>query len=250
MPAQEVEIRTADGASDSVLIYPEGQGPWPGILYLTDIGGIRPANRESAARLSKQGYVVLMPNIFYRTGRAPLKPAFRDLDAESRPKRIAELCSPLTPEKMESDSSTYIDFLTSQPQTRKGSPEKKTLAAVGHCFSGKMAMHAAAARPEKVAAVASFHGGGLYTTAPTSPHLLLPRIKAQLYFGHATDDRSMLAESITKFEEALKQWGGKYESETYGAQHGWTASDSPVYNQIQAERAYGKLLELLHATLR
>lgn len=245
MPLQEIKIRTHDGTSDSVLIYPEGQGPWPGILYFTDIGGIRPTNRESATRLSKQGYVVLMPNIFYRTGPAPLKPAFRDLEPETRPKRIAELSSPLTPEKMESDSSTYIDFLTSQPQTSKGS-----IAAVGHCFSGKMAMHAAAARPEKVAAVASFHGGGLYTNAPTSPHLLLPRIKAQLYFGHATDDRSMPAEAITKFEEALKQWGGKYESETYGAGHGWTSADSPVYNQIQAERAYGKLLELLQATLQ
>lgn len=250
MPQKEVEIRTQEGASDSVLIYPEGQGAWPGILYFTDIAGIRPSNRDSAARLSKQGYVVLMPNIFYRNGRAPQTPPFRELDADSRPKRIAELTSPLTPDAMEADASTYIDFLTSQPQTRKGGTDTKTIAAVGHCFSGKMAMHAAAVRPEQVAAVASFHGGGLYTNAPTSPHLLLPRIKAQLYFGHATDDRSMPAEAIAKFEEALKRWEGKYESETYGAQHGWTSSDSPVYNQIQAERAYGKLLELLHATLR
>lgn len=245
MPQQELEIPTQHGASDSVFIYPEGQGPWPGILYFTDIAGIRPSNRESAARLSRQGYVVLVPNIFYRTGRAPLKPSFRDLDADARTKRLAELGGPLTPDAMESDASTYIDFLISQPQIRQG-----PIAAVGHCFSGKMAMHAAAARPEKVAAVASFHGGGLYTSAPTSPHLLLPRIEAQLYFGHATDDRSMPAEAIAKFEEALKRWGGKYESETYGAQHGWTSSDSPVYNQIQAERAYGKLLELLQATLR
>jgi carboxymethylenebutenolidase len=245
MPQQELEIRTQDGACDSVLIYPGGEGSWPGILYFTDIAGIRPANCDSAGRLSKQGYVVLMPNIFYRTGRAPLKPAIRDLVPDARAKRIAELTSPLTPENMESDASTYIDFLTSQSQTRKGS-----VAAVGYCFSGKMAMHAAAIRPEKIAAVASFHGSGLYTTAPNSPHLLLPRIKGQLYFGHATEDRSMPAESIKKFEEALKQWGGKFESETFGAQHGWTSSDSPVYNQIQAERAYGKLLELLQATLR
>jgi len=245
MPQQELEIRTPDGASDSVLISPAGQGPCPGILYFTDIAGIRTSNRESAARLSKQGYAVLVPNIFYRFGRAPQKPFFLDLDADGRAKRIAELSAPLTPDAMESDASTYIDFLTSHPQTRPGA-----IAVVGHCFSGKMAMHAAAVRPEKVAAVASFHGGGLYTAAPTSPHLLLPRIKAQLYFGHATEDRSMTADAIAKFEEALKRWGGKYESETYGAQHGWTSPDSPVYNQIQAERAYGKLLELLQATLR
>jgi carboxymethylenebutenolidase len=245
MPQHELEIHTQHGASDSVLIDPEGHGPWPGILYFTDIAGIRSSNRESAARLSKQGYVVLMPNLFYRFGRAPQKPFFLDLDAEARTKRIAELSSPLTSDAMESDASTYIDFLASQPQTRK-----VPIAVVGHCFSGKTAMHAAAVRPEKVAAVASFHGGGLYTNAPTSPHLLLPRIKAQLYFGHATEDRSMPAEAITKFEEALKRWGGKYQSETYSAQHGWTSSDSPVYNQIQAERANGKLLELLRETSR
>jgi carboxymethylenebutenolidase len=245
MPEQEVEIPTQDGSSDSVLLYPDGEGTGPGILYFTDIAGIRPTNRESAARVSKQGYVVLMPNIFYRTGRAPMRPPFRDLDADARGKRIAELSGPLTPETMERDASTYIDFLASQPRTRKG-----MLAVVGHCFSGKMAMYAAAARADRVAAVASFHGGGLYTDAPTSPHLILPRIKAKLYFGHATGDRSMPAEGITKFEDALKRWGGKYESETYkDAQHGWTSADSPVFNQIQAERAYGKLLELLQETL-
>jgi carboxymethylenebutenolidase len=245
MPQQELEIRTPDGISDSILIYPEGESTWPGILYFTDIAGIRPSNRESAARLSKQGYVVLMPNIFYRTGRAPLKPSFQDFDADARTKRIAELSGPLTPDAMEGDASTYIDFLTSQAQTRQG-----PIAVVGHCFSGKMAIHAAAACPEKVAAAASFHGGGLYTSAPTSPHLLLPRIKAQLYFGHATEDRGMPAEAITKFEEALKRWGGKCQSQTYGAKHGWTSSDGPVYNQIQAERAYGKLLELLRESLK
>ena len=125
------------------------------------------------------------------------------------------------------------------------------IGVVGYCFSGKMAMYAAAARPDKVAAVASFHGGGLYTDAPTSPHLALPRIKARLYFGHATNDRSMPEEAIAKLDEALKRWGGKYESETYkDASHSWTASDSPVYNEPQAERTFHKLLELFDQTLR
>jgi carboxymethylenebutenolidase len=113
-----------------------------------------------------------------------------------------------------------------------------------------MAMYAAATRPEKVAAAASFHGGGLYTDAPTSPHLVLPRIKARLYFAHGVEDRSMPKEAIAKFEEALKGWGGRYESETYeGAHHGWTSADNPSYNQPQAERAFQKLLELLRQTL-
>ena len=245
MSEQELEIRMQDGVSDSVLFHPEGNGPWPGILYLTDIGGIRAANRESAARLSKNGYTVLMPNIFFRTGHAPLQPSLRTLDDEGRKKRMATLTDPLTPKAQERDTSSYIDFLSSQATVRYG-----MIGVVGHCFSGKMAMAAAAARPDKVAAAASFHGGGLHTGSPSSPHLLLPRIKARLYFGHATKDSSMNEEAIAKFEAALREWGGKYESETYkDAYHGWTSSDSPIYNQAQAERAYGKLLKLFQETL-
>jgi carboxymethylenebutenolidase len=246
MAEQEIEIKTQDGISDSVLYHPEGAGPWPGVLYFTDIGGIRAANRESAARLAQQGYSVLMPNIFYRTSRVPLQPSIRTLDDEGRKKRMAELSGPLTPEAMERDSSTYIDFLVSQSCTRPG-----MIGVAGYCFSGKMAMFAAAARPDKVAAAASFHGGGLCTDAPTSPHLVLPRIKARMYFGHADKDHSMSEEAIAKFEQALTAWSGKYESDIYrGAFHSWTSSDSPVYNQVEAERAFKKLLELFQGTLR
>jgi carboxymethylenebutenolidase len=246
MPTQDMEIPMHDGASDSVLCRPEGDAIHPGILYLTDIGGIRAANREAAARLAQQGYVVLMPNIFYRTSHAPLQPSLRTLDAEAAKKRMAELTTPLPPEAMESDASRYIDFLISQSGTSSG-----VIGVVGHCFSGKMAMYAAAALPDKVAAAASFHGGGLYTGDAASPHLALPRIKARLYFAHAVKDRSMPEEAITHFEQALKRWGGRYESETYeGAYHSWTSTDSPVYNQPQAERAFRKLLELFAETLR
>lgn len=245
MLEKELEIKMQDGVSDSVLFHPEGEGPHPGVLYFTDIGGIRAANRESAARLAKQGYSVLMPNIFYRTGRAPLQPAIRTFDDEGRKKRMAELSNPLPPEAMERDASTYIDFLATQKGTTAG-----MIGVVGYCFSGKFAMYAAAARPDKVAAAASFHGGGLFTDNSASPHLALPRIKARLYFGHAVEDRSMPKEAIAQFEQALKLWGGRYESETYeGALHSWTSTDSPVYNQPQAERAFGKLMELFQQSL-
>jgi carboxymethylenebutenolidase len=115
-----------------------------------------------------------------------------------------------------------------------------------------MAVRTAAAAPDKIAAAASFHGGGLYTDQPDSPHLLLPKIKARLYFGHAVQDRSMPAETIAKFEAVLKDWTGRSESETYeGALHGWCVPGRPeVYNEKQAERAFGKLVELLNATLK
>ena len=245
MPERKVEIPMRGGSSDGFLYCPEGDGRWPGILYLTDICGIRPANREAAARLAKEGYAVLMPNVFYRTGRTPLQPPIRSLSGEAAKQRFAELAQPLTPESMEEDDSTYIAFLKSQDCVRNG-----MMGVVGYCFTGKMAMHAAARCPDAIAAVASFHGGGLFTDAPTSPHLTLPRIKARLYFAHATDDHSMPEEAIAKLEQALESWGGKYESETYkGAHHSWTSSDSPVYNPTQAERAFQKLLKLLKETL-
>lgn len=121
---------------------------------------------------------------------------------------------------------------------------------VGYCYTGAFALRVAAACPGRIAAAASFHGGSLVTDSSTSPHLLLPRIHAQLYFGHAVNDRSMPEEAIRTLDAALEKWGGKYRSETYeGAYHSWTASDSPLYNAPQAERAFSKLTELLAATL-
>jgi carboxymethylenebutenolidase len=161
-------------------------------------------------------------------------------------KRFAELRAPMTPEAVERDTTAYVKFLASHKAASAGA-----IGVVGYCFTGAMAMRTAAANPDKVAAVASFHGGGLYTEEPTSPHLLLPRIKARLYFGHATNDRSMAQAAIEKFDRALAAWGGKYESEVYeGAFHGWTVPDAPVYNQPQAERAFGKLTELFAGTLK
>jgi len=242
-----LSIPTPDGVADAIFIHPEGAGPWPGVLYLTDIGGIRPAYHEMAGRLAQEGYLVLMPNVFYRTARPPLLDFKPVIGEERTMKRFAELGSPLTPEAMERDASAYVDAMTAQKAVSQG-----PLGVVGHCFTGAMALRAAAARPDKIAAAASFHGGGLWTDKPTSPHLVLPRVRkeARLYFGHASNDRSMPAESIEKLNAALKAWGGRYESEVYdGALHGWTTVGSPVYNQVQAEKAFGKMVELFAATV-
>jgi carboxymethylenebutenolidase len=245
MIEEAIEIRTNDGTADGILYRAEGERR-PGVMHLTDIGGIRPSHREMAKRLAEKGYTVLVPNVFYRTTKPPVIDITIGLGDPKTMQRFGELRAPLTPEAVERDATAYVNFLAGHDATRAGS-----IGVVGYCFTGAFAMRTAAAMPGKVAAMASFHGGGLYTDEPTSPHLVLPRLKARLYFGHATKDRSMPQEAIEKFDRALAAWGGKYESEVYdGAFHGWTTSDAPVYNQPQADRAFNKLTDLFAATLK
>ena len=245
MIEEAIEIRTTDGTADGLLYRAEGERR-PGVMHLTDIGGIRQSHRDMAKRLAEKGYTVLMPNVFYRTSKPPVMDVKIEMGDPRRMQRFEELRAPLTPEAVERDAIAYMNFLNNQSSASAGA-----IGVVGYCFTGAFAMRTAAAMPGKVAAMASFHGGGLYTNEPTSPHLVLPRIKARLYFGHATKDRSMPTEAIEKFDRALAAWGGKYESEVYdGAFHGWTTPDAPVYNQPQAERAFEKLTELLAATLK
>src|SRR5215475_7388962 len=246
---EEIEIRATDGTVDGVLFRPEGERHSPGVIFLTDIGGIRQATRDMARRLAAEGYCTLMPNVFYRTARPPMFDFPRVLGEERTMKRIAELAAPLTPEAMERDASDYVEFLAAQNSVSDGA-----MGVVGHCITGGRSIRAAAARPDRIAAAASFHGVRLFTDAPTSPHLILPRVKARLYFAHAVKDNSMPEEAIEKFNRALEAWGAmgnRYESEIYeGAYHGWTALDSPVYNEAQAERAFEKLTELFAETLK
>jgi carboxymethylenebutenolidase len=246
MIEKAIEIRTADGTADGFLYRAEGDRRLPGVIHLTDIGGIRPSHREMAKQLAEKGFTVVMPNVFYRTTKPPVIDITIGLGDERTMKRFAELRAPMTPEAVERDGAAYVNFLANHAAVSGTS-----VGVVGYCFTGAMAMRTAAAMPGKVAAVASFHGGGLYSDEPTSPHLLLPRIKARLYFGHATKDRSMPEEAIEKFDRALTAWGGKYESEVYdGAFHGWTVPDVPIYNKPQADRAFGKLTELFASTLK
>lgn len=246
MTEQELEITAPDGKPDAVLVTAEGGRRLPGVIFLTDIGGIRPSQREMAARLAGEGYTVLMPNIFYRSGRPPLFDFPLNFGDEQTMQRIGELAASLAPEAFERDASAYVDFFSSQPSVVPG-----PIGVVGYCISGGLAMRTAAAKPDRIAAAASFHGGKLFTDDPASPHLLLPRMKAQLYFGHAVEDRSMPQEAINKLNKALAAWGGPYESEVYdGASHGWTVPDHPFYNHPQAERAFEKLKELFKRALQ
>jgi len=156
-----------------------------------------------------------------------------------------EMKSTLSSKRMTDDGAAYADFLAAHGAVTKGA---KT-GIVGYCMTGRMAVYAAAARPGLIGAAASFHGGNLYTDEKDSPHLALPRIKAELYFGHATEDASMPADAIAKLEAALRAWGGRFESETYPAKHGWCVADFPVYDRAEAERAWRKMVALFKRDL-
>ena len=242
MTVQEREITIDMGeGSAKAFLYAEPDARKPGLVFLTDIGGVRRPVREAAQRIAEQGSTVLLPNVFHRVGDPPFFTPPLDMSNPETRAMFGKLAGSLQPAAMEQDGGRYVDFLAAQAETAPGS-----VGVVGYCFTGAMALRTAAARPDKVGAAASFHGGRLCTDAPDSPHLLLPRIKARLYFGHAVKDQSMPQEAIDNLGKALEAWGGRYENEVYeGAFHGWTTKGSQVYNEPQAESAFAKLVELL-----
>ncbi len=231
--------------TETFLYRPDDIAEFPGVVFLTDIWGIRPATIGMAKRLADKGFAVLLPNVMHRYSRITPDGFEPDSEAETN-KALHTLFAALTPDQMESDGKTYVDFLLAQKGVKSGK-----IGVVGYCFTGQMALRTAAAVPDRVAAAASFHGGWLATDSPDSPHLLLPRIKARLYFGHADQDSMMPAEWIQRLEAALRDWHGAFQSEVYdGAGHGWTVPGRPVYNELQAERAFEKEVELFDATLK
>ena len=246
---RSLEIAGADGTAEGFLYTPdldrpEGAGPWPGVIFYTDVWGIRPANQGMARRVAQQGYAVLMPNIFYRTDKLPIIEGEPDPSVPATKARLDTLLGAVTGEMMLRDGAAYADFLSRQAEVK--GPK---LAAVGYCFAGQFALRTAAAAPGQLAAVASFHGGWLVTDKPDSPHLLLPRVTAELLFAHASDDPLMPAADIETFEAALAAWGGRYESKTWPARHGWSVPGRPVYDPVQSERHFEKLFDLLKRNL-
>jgi carboxymethylenebutenolidase len=245
MIEQNLEITTPDGVTDALLVRPKSSDPLPAVINLTDGLGFRPAFAEQSKRIAERGYVVLTPNIFYRVSKSPVFPFEPDFASERTRERFAELKAPLAAGAMVRDASAYVDFLASQPFVSSG-----PMGVIGFCFAGKFALAVAAARPDRIAAAASFHGGGLFTDTVDSPHLVLPRVKARLYFGHASNDAGMPTEAIEKFEWALRSWGRSYESELYDAKHGWMIPGGRVYDPENAERGFEKLMQLLDDSLQ
>ena len=244
--SRQVEIRTTAGVCDALVLRPDTTETLPGVVQLTDGLGFRQAQVDLSRRIAERGYVVLTPNIFYRTTKPPAFTFEVDFAEEKSRARFRELTGPLTPEALAGDAAAYVDFLSALPLVSSG-----PMGVVGFCYAGQFALRAAAVRPDRIAAAASFHGSNLATDAAESPHLLLPRVRARLYFGHATSDPSMPPEAVGRLEAALRAWGGTFQSDVYdGGLHGWMIPGGKRYHPEHAERGFAMLMELLDDTLR
>jgi carboxymethylenebutenolidase len=242
-----VDIPTQDGTADAYLVHPAEGGPHPAVLLYMDAFGLRPRLRAMADRLAEAGYTVLVPNVFYRHGRAPVVELPEFIDPGARPEifeRIGPLLRRLTPEPAMRDADAYLRWLADSPVAADG-----PVALTGYCMGARLALLTAGAYPDRVAAAAGFHGGHLATDAPDSPHLVAGSVKAELYFGHADKDPSLPVEQIDRLEQALTAAGVRHTCEVYeGAHHGFTQADTAAYDRAGDERHWAALLDLLQRT--
>ncbi len=250
-----VEIKTPDGNCDAAFIHP-ASGAHPAVIIWPDAFGLRPSMREIAKRLASSGYSVLVPNPFYRVAKSPVFESasnFNFGDPAQRSKLTPLMGSINAEGAVERDATAFSAWLDTQKQVDR----TKKVGTQGYCMGGALVVRTAAAVPDRVGAGASFHGGGLVTDNPNSPHLLAPKIKARMYFGVAVNDDKQQPDAKTKLKEAFEAAKVPVEVEVYEqALHGWCVSDmpmgpdgKPIYKKDDAERAWSKLLALYKAGL-
>src|ERR1700690_1285636 len=248
----EVEIKTPDGTCDAAFIHAKS-GSYPGVLVWPDAFGLRPSMCAIGRSIAADGYSVLVPNPFYRVSKAPFTDAskfnFQNPDDMAKLKPL--MASVTAAGNAEKDAVAYVAFLDAQKEVNKA----KKIGTQGYCMGGALVVRSAAHLPDRIGAGASFHGGGLVTDKPDSPHLLAPKIKARMYFGIASSDDVKQPDAKDKLKEAFAAAQVTAEIEVYPAQHGWCVPDMPVkdgvpiYNKPEAERAWGKLVALYRVAL-
>lgn len=241
-----VEIATEDGVCDAYVARPDGGAGHRGVLFFPDGIGVRPRLHEMADRIAAQGYVVLLPNVFYRSGRAPIVSDLDELLASGDRAKLMEviwpIASSLTPDNAMRDVRFYLEYLATAAPGPVG--------LTGYCMGAGLALRTAGTYPDRVAAAGGFHGGNLASEAPDSPHLLAADVTAELYFGHADNDPSLPPEQIARLNAALDEAGVRYRAEVYeGAMHGYTMSDTRAYNQAAEQRHWKALFDLFSRTL-
>lgn len=238
-----IDVPTPDGTADAYVSAPAEGGPFPGVLLYMDAFGLRGRLEEMADRIAAQGYVVLVPNVFYRRGRAPLIDTSELLKPENREKlfeTLGPMMAELTPERALRDAAGYLSWFAADDRVADA-----PIGTTGYCMGGALALRTAAAFPDRVAAAASFHGGRLATDAADSPHTVVGDISAEVYVGHADHDASMPPEQQGRLEQALTAAGVEHTCELYaGAAHGFTMADTAAYDEAATDRHWERLLDL------
>jgi carboxymethylenebutenolidase len=244
--AMDVTVKTADGNCDAVLIHPKAKGRYPAVLIWPDIMGLRPVFRDMGARLAAQGYTVLVVNPFYRSAKAPVIGDNFDFGNAEQRNRLMGYRAAMTDEGIDKDAIAYLAFLDAQGVTDKS----KKAGVQGYCMGGALAFRTAAAVPDRIGAVGSFHGGnGLVTDKPDSPHLLIPKTQAAFLVCQAQNDDASNPKVKDDLKAAFAAAGKTATVDVYAANHGWCVPGSAVYNQAEAERAWAALTQLYKANL-
>jgi len=241
----DVDVQTPDGTADCCFVHP-ASGEHPGVIVWPDILGLRPAFRMMGRRLAESGYSVLVVNPFYRARRAPVVPEGASFQDPQIRNAVMPLAGALNAGTHVTDARAFVAFLDRQAAV----DTNRKIGTTGYCMGGPIVMRTAAAVPERIGAGASFHGGGLVTNAPDSPHLLVPDMDAHFLFAIAENDDQSDPEAKNVLRRAFEAADLPAEIEVYqGAMHGWCPPDSAVYNEAQAERAWSRLLVLFGTAL-
>ena len=241
----DIEVSTPDGVADCYFVHPSS-GRHPGVLIWPDALGLRPTFKQMGKRLAESGYSVLVVNQYYRERKAPIAPEGASFADEDVRNTIRPLMGTLNPDTHVTDATAFVGFLDRQDAV----DSNRKMGTMGYCMGGPITMRTAAALPDRIGAAASFHGGGLVTNAPDSPHLLVPKMKAHYLFAVAENDDERQPEAKNELRDAFAEAGLPAEIEVYeGAMHGWCPPDSRVYNEAQAERAWSRLLVLFESAI-
>ncbi len=240
MPSADVTISTADGECAASLHRPSDDGPWPAVIMYPDAAGLRQTFRDMGERLSGLGYVVLVPDLYYRSGgyeAFDLATAFTDPDER---RRLGVLAGALTPARYLSDAGAFLDFLDARDEVADG-----PVGTTGYCMGGRISLNVAGHHGERIGAAASFHGGNLASDGDSdSPHLAASGVRAVVYVGAAENDGSFPAEQADRLSRAFDETGVSYTLDRYAAMHGFAVPDNPTFDTDAAERHWSALQKL------